>query len=128
MMMVMRAMIMMMMMMMISANTIPTYSKLHQDKGEEVVDKESVISYADGFEEEFEGLLSLDNSVFCLNRSASNKIHEAGISWKRSCSKKYRNNHIRGVARIFRGGGGCVWEVKIQSCREVRGRAPLGKF
>ena len=105
MMMVMRAMIMMMMMMMISANTIPSCSKLHQDKGEEVVDKESVISYADGFEEEFEGLLSLDNSVFCLDWSASNKIHEAGISWKRSCSKKYRNNHIRGVARIFRGGG-----------------------
>ena len=26
------------------------------------------------------------------------------------------------------GGGGCVWAVKIQICREVRAHAPPGKF
>ena len=37
----------------------------------------------------------------------------------------------RRVARIFRGaggGGGCVWAVKIQTCRGVRVYAPPGKF
>ena len=41
------------------------------------------------------------------------------------------------VARIFvcvcggggwGGGGGCVWAVKVQTCRGVRGHAPPGKF
>ena len=37
---------------------------------------------------------------------------------------------IRRVARIFRGGGWgrCVWVVKMQSCRGVRGYAKTGKF
>ena len=36
----------------------------------------------------------------------------------------------RRVTRIFRWGRGvgCVWAVKIQSCRGVRGHAPPGKF
>ena len=46
-------------------------------------------------------------------------------------------NHVRLQARsqdfscvcvCGGGGGGCIWAVKIQICRGVRGHAPLGKF
>ena len=34
----------------------------------------------------------------------------------------------RRVARIFRGGGGCVWAVKTQTCRGSGGMLPRENF